>query len=87
MADSKYEDIFGKQDLTEEKIEKKETMNSFFDILKIRMEEYREIKEEQKNQRAVDTFQNISMMNNSNFLAHNTPFDNNVKIDNTKYQL
>lgn len=64
--------------------------NGFFDILKVRMGEYREFKTEQKNIRAVETFQNMMMTNNMSELSkstvRNTPFDENVTVDETKYQ-
>ena len=64
--------------------------NEFFDILKIRMGEYKEYRTEQKNQRAVETFQNMLNTNNmyelSKSTIRNTPFDNNVTLDETKYQ-
>lgn len=64
--------------------------NGFFDILKIRMGEYKEFKTDQRNQRAVETFQNMMMTNNmyelSKSTVRNTPFDENVTLDETKYQ-
>ena len=64
--------------------------NEFFDILKIRMGEYKEFRTEQKNQRAVETFQNMMSNNDmyelSKSTIRNTPFDNNVTLDETKYQ-
>lgn len=86
--DNRYNDIFNRAEKEEEK---KEQLNSFFDILKLRMGEYRELKTEQRNQKAVDNFQNFANKNgeNQNFMSniHNTPFDQNVSIDNNKYQL
>lgn len=65
--------------------------NGFFDILKIRMGEYKEFKTEQKNQRAVETFQNTMLNSNvyelSKSMIRNTPFDENVTLDETKYRL
>lgn len=68
---------------------KKGVVNGFFDILKLRMGEYREFKMEQRNQKAVENFQNFSAQNNMNPSSHphNTPFDENVTIDETKYRL
>lgn len=65
--------------------------NSFFDILKVRMGEYREYKTEQRNQKVVEDFQNMLMSNDlseiSKSTIRNTPFDINVKFDETKYQM
>lgn len=78
----------------EENIEQEDTLtiksNGFFDILKLRMGEYKEFKNGQRNQRAVETFQNMMMNSNINELSkstiRNTPFDENVTVDETKYQ-
>lgn len=65
--------------------------NGFFDILKIRMGEYKEFKTEQKNMRAVEIFQNMMSENTVSELSkstvRNTPFDENVVFDEKKYQL
>ena len=65
--------------------------NSFFNILKVRMGEYKEFKTEQKNMRAVEAFQNMILNNDlseiSKSTVRNTPFDENVVLDEKKYQL
>lgn len=89
MADNNYNEIFGVENENQENSLAIKN-NGFFDILKVRMGEYKEFKTEQKNQRAVETFQD--MMSNSNIYelskstVRNTPFDNNVTLDETKYQ-
>lgn len=64
--------------------------NGFFNILKVRMSEYKEFKTEQKNMRAVEAFQNMiaenSMEELSKSTVRNTPFDKNVVLDKAKYQ-
>lgn len=89
MADNRYNQIFGvKPEETDNSLAV--VNNGFFDILKIRMGEYKEFKTEQKNQRAVEDFQNMLMNSNmteiSKSTIRNTPFDINVKLDETKYQ-
>lgn len=84
-----YNKNFGEENLNQEKsLAIKD--NEFFDILRIRMGEYKEYRTEQKNQRAVETFQNMLNTNNmyelSKSTIRNTPFDNNVTLDETKYQ-
>ena len=55
------------------------------------MGEYREYKTEQRNQKVVEDFQNMLMSNDlseiSKSTIRNTPFDINVKFDETKYQM
>jgi len=89
VEDNKYNQIFGEKNVQEQNALTIKN-NGFFDILKVRMGEYKEFKTEQKNQRAVETFQNMMMTNNmyelSKSTIRNTPFDNNVTVDETKYQ-
>ena len=89
MANNDYNEVFGVENANRENSLAIKN-NGFFDILKFRMGEYKEFKTEQKNQRAVETFQNMMMSNNmyelSKSTIRNTPFDENVTIDETKYQ-
>lgn len=89
MADNNYNEIFGVNNTNQENALAIKN-NGFFDILKVRMGEYKEFKTEQKNQRAVETFQNMMMENNmyelSKSTIRNTPFAENVTVDETKYQ-
>lgn len=89
MADKNYNDIFGVESSNQENSLAIKN-NGFFDILKVRMGEYKEFKIEQKNQRAVEAFQNMMLNSNiyelSKSTVRNTPFDNNVTLDETKYQ-
>lgn len=86
MEDNKYEKVFGNEENS-----LAVANNGFFDILKVRMGEYREFKTEQKNTRAVEAFQNMLNTNDtfelSKSTVRNTPFDHNVTLDEKKYQL
>lgn len=89
MSDNKFNEIFKPESLnSENSIAVKN--EGFFDILKVRMSEYKEFKTEQKNQRAVEAFQNMMLNGNmyqfSKSMVRNTPFDENVTLDKTKYQ-
>lgn len=89
MADNKFDEIFKPEALNVENSLAVKN-DGFFDILKLRMGEYKEFKTEQKNQRAVEAFQNMmsngSMYEFSKSTVRNTPFAENVILDETKYQ-
>ena len=54
--------------------------NSFFNILKVRMGEYKEFKTEQKNMRAVEAFQNMILNNDLSEVKANAKPSSKEKI-------